>query len=439
MKDIIILGAGPGGYELALAASRRGLSVVLIEEHEVGGTCLHHGCIPTKAYYKSAEVLRELKQLSDYGISGTFSFDFSKTSDRKNEIVKTLTQGIKFLLNKAHVEWIYGRGKIISPNQVAVNGEIFEGKYIVIATGSSAAMLPLPGADSEGVMTSTELLELKDVPKKLVVIGGGVIGIELATIFNQFGTEVDVIEAMDSILPPVDREISKRLQIYLKGQGIRIHTKATVSRIEAGLKVYFTEKDSEQTVAADKVLVAVGRRPNVNDIGLENTKVIYDRKGIKVNTFFQTNVPNIYAIGDVTGTMMLAHSASYSGYHVLKHILKEESLINFEVLPSCVFTFPEIASVGFTEDQCEEADVCVQKYYFKANGKALTINETDGFVKIISVCDIIRGVHILGPHASDLIHEFVPIMNRNIPISELNDYIHAHPTLSETLAGAFRE
>lgn len=441
MNDLIIIGAGPGGYELALEASKKGLSTILIEASEVGGTCLNSGCIPTKAYYKTASLLKELKQLNNYGITGEYKLDFKKNVLRKNNIVTNLVQGIKFLLKKNNVELVYGKAKLLSKYQVEVNHQVYQANYIVIASGSRAVSLPLPGFEIDGVLSSKELLELNEIPKKLVIIGAGVVGIEFASIFNAFGSEIEVIETQDRILPTIDKEISKRLLQYLKGKGIKFHLKSTVTRIETkgNLKVFYLDKEEEETIACDKVLVSVGRKPNIEDLGLDDLKIDYDKRGIKVNQFFQTNIDNIYAIGDVTGQMMLAHSATYSGYHVLKHILGEESKIDFSILPACVFSFPEVATVGLTEEECAQFDYQVQKYYFKANGKAQTMDETDGFIKIISVDDYIKGVHILGPNASDIIHEAVVLMNKKVSITEANDFIHAHPTLSETFSSALKE
>jgi dihydrolipoamide dehydrogenase len=432
MKDLLIIGAGPGGYELALAASKAGLSTILIEKAEVGGTCLHHGCIPTKAYYKTASILKEAKAFSDYGIEGDFRFDFSRTLARKNQIVNDLTTGIKFLLNKGGVELVYGEAVLESANRVRVNDEFYEAKNLVIATGSRAAGLPFLDAANPDIITATEILSEKNPPKKLVIIGGGVIGIEIASIFNLFGSEVEVIEMLDTILPALDREISRRLLAYLKAQGIKFHLSSRVEAVQ-GRKVLFSNNAGEQTLSFDKLLLAVGRKPNIENLGLEKVGIRYDKTGIIVNENFQTIIPNIYAIGDVTGKMLLAHSATYSGFQVLKHILNEEERIDFSILPSCVFTFPEVASVGLTEEECRELNYRVAKYQFKANGKAQTMGETDGFVKMLIVDNLIKGVHILGPHASDLIHEAVVLLAKQATIDDLHNFIHAHPTLSEVI------
>jgi dihydrolipoamide dehydrogenase len=437
MKDLIIIGAGPGGYELALTAAKTGLSVVLIEKDEVGGTCLQRGCIPTKAYYKTAEILKEIKVFSDFGISGDFQFDFSKNLERKNKIVKKLTEGIQFMLKKSGVELVYGEAVLETPNSVRVNGDVYKGKYLVIATGSRPARLPFGDIHHPDIITSTEILAEKSVPKKLVIVGAGVVGIEIASIFNQFGSDVEVIEAMDSILPLIDKEISKRLTGFLKNQGIKLHLSARVKDI-IGRKVIFTKKDQEHTLSFEKLLIAIGRIPNLENLGLDELGINYDKKGIIVNKDFQTNLPNIYAIGDVTGKMMLAHSATYSGYHVLRHILEEESNIDFSILPACVFSFPEVATVGLSEYECAQMNPKIYKFYYQANGKAQASGELEGFVKVVSVDNIIKGVHIIGAHASDIIHQAAILLNKNASITDLSEVIFAHPTLSETLGHTMR-
>ena len=438
IRDLIIIGAGPGGYELALAASKRGLSTLLIEEKSVGGTCLHHGCIPTKTYYHSAKLLRDLKSFNDFGIYGDFEFSFSKAKEKKNEVVQNLYNGINFQLKNQKVQIIYGRAKLISKNEVMVNDEVHNANYIVIATGSTSINLNLPGFDNKNVLTSTELLDINEVPKNLVVIGGGVIGIELASIFNYFGSKVEVIEAMDRILPLIDKEVAKRLAAYLKNLGIKINTSSSVVGIEEN-KVYYNSKGQISFAPYDKVLVAVGRRANVNDLGLAEVGIIYSKKGIDVDNNYKTNIDNIYAIGDVTGKLMLAHTATYSGYKVLSDILGEKKEIDFNLVPNCIFTFPEVASIGITEDEAKGVDYKVNKFLFKANGKAHTIGDSDGFVKIISYNNKILGVHILGPSASDIIHEAAILMNSNLSIEEAKKIIFAHPTLSEALGGCILE
>lgn len=444
MKDLIIIGAGPGGYELALEASRLGLSVILIERDKLGGTCLNHGCIPTKSYYQNALVLKDLKEKEVYGISGDFTFDFKKVKERKDNVVETLCKGIEFSFSKSSVELVYGKASFVDQNTVLVNDITYTAKNIVIATGSSPIRNLFEGSNLEGVLTSEELLDLETLPKELVIIGGGVIGIEMATIFNSFGVKVEVIEMCDRILPLIDSDISKRLQSYLKSLGIGIHTKSSLQKIEKSegkLKAIFTEKGKESSLLCENVLVSVGRIANVNGLDLEKVNIEFTKKGILVNENYQTNIPNIYAIGDVTGKMMLAHSATYSGYRVLNHILGKKDNINFSLVPSCVFTFPEVASIGLTKEDIEkeELEAKIIKVLYRSVGKAVAMNHEDGFLKLIISENKIIGAHILGYDASTLIHELVPLMNEDISIERIKDYIHAHPTLSEILSIALKE
>lgn len=444
MKDLIIIGAGPGGYELALEASRLGLSVILIEKEKLGGTCLNHGCIPTKSYYQNALVLKDLKEKEVYGISGDFTFDFKKVKERKDNVVETLCKGIEFSFSKSSVELVYGKASFVDKNTVLVNDITYNAKNIVIATGSSPIRNLFEGSNLEGVLTSEELLDLEVLPKELVIIGGGVIGIEMATIFNTFRVKVEIIEMCDRILPLIDSDISKRLQSYLKALGIGIHTKSSLQKIEKSegkLKAIFTEKGKELSLLCDNVLVSVGRCANVNSLDLEKVNIEYTKKGILVNENYQTNIPNIYAIGDVTGKMMLAHSATYSGYRVLNHILGKKDNINFNLVPSCVFTFPEVASIGLTKEDLEKEELEAKtiKVLYRSVGKAVAMNHEDGFLKLIIRENKIIGAHILGYDASTLIHELVPLMNEDISIERIKDYIHAHPTLSEILSIALKE
>jgi dihydrolipoamide dehydrogenase len=430
MNDLIIIGAGPGGYELALEASQKGLVTTLIEKEKIGGTCLNSGCIPTKAYYKTASLIRELKSSSTLGVEGDFKINFLNVKKRKDEIVKQLQEGIIFSLKKAKVNYINGFAKLIDHNTVIVNDELIQGKNIVIATGSRGFLLP----GFEDALTSKEILELEILPKKLVIIGGGVIGIEMASIFNYLGTEVEVVEYMDSIIPNADKEVSKRLLNLLKNQGIKFHLNSKALRKEGSI-VYIDTKSEIQSLECDQVLIAIGRKPNLEGIGLEDLKINFNSKGIIVDQNFKTNLDNIYAIGDVTGKMMLAHFATYNGYQVLKDIMKEDRKINFDLVPGCVFTFPEVSWVGMTEEECKASNLeyNVYKGLYRANGKALTMNETDGFVKMIVSNGEIKGVHIIGVDSSTLIHEMNLVMNVNMHQKEFLDIIHAHPTISEIL------
>ncbi|MDD3170932.1 MAG: dihydrolipoyl dehydrogenase [Bacilli bacterium] len=443
MKDLIIIGAGPGGYELALEASKKGLKVTLIEQDQLGGTCLNYGCIPTKSYYQNAKILKELEKKEIFGITGKLDFDFSVAYKRKEEIISSLKEGIKFLLDKTDIEYINGRGRLINSNTVKVGEETYIAENIVIATGSRPIRLDLPGFSLEGVLTSRDLLELKDIPQKMVIIGGGVIGIEMASIFHKFGCDVEVIEMCDAVLPNYDQEISKRLQGYLKQQGIKIHMRSKVVKIDKkeNLIVNFIEKDSENLIVCDKVLLAIGRKPNIDNLGLEDVGINYTGKGITVDDNFMTNIPHIYAIGDVNGKTMLAHAATYSGYKVLSNILNEPDEIDLENIPSCVFTFPEIASIGLTEEEARKTglEVKIGKSMYRACGKAVAMNEVEGFVKLIAIDNVIMGAHIIGYDASVIIHEALPLINEKITVSRASGYVHAHPTLSEVFSGALKE
>ncbi|HHU79992.1 MAG: dihydrolipoyl dehydrogenase [Bacilli bacterium] len=429
MTDLIIIGAGPGGYELALEASKYNLSSILIEAKSLGGTCLNEGCIPTKAYYKNASFIKELSLAKTLGVSlESYQVDFETIKARKDQVVEDLKKGIEFSLKKAGVQVINGYGKIIDKTHVQVGEEIYEGKYIVIATGSSPIILP----GFENAIDSSDLLDLTTPPQKLVIIGGGVIGIEMASIFNYFGSTVEVVEYADRIIPSADKEISRRLLNYLKQQGIKIHLNSKALKFENN-QVEVETKGEKILLDADQVMVAVGRKPNLEGLGLDEVGIEYTRKGIVVDEDFKTNVDNIYAIGDATGKLMLAHYATYSGYRVLADILNQERKINFNLVPGCVFTFPEVAYVGLTEDDCKDLNYKVHKGLYRANGKAVASLNTDGFIKIITIDDIIKGVHIIGAEASVLIHEMSSLMNLNITLSQFEDFIHAHPTLSEIL------
>lgn len=434
MNDLIILGAGPGGYELALEAAKKGLSVTLIEGDALGGTCLNCGCIPTKAYYKSASLIKEMQDAMAIGIKANYDFDFGLLKKRKEEIVKSFQEGIKFSLNKAQVKIINGFGKLVDKNTIAVGDELYSGKYIVIATGSKSSSLPGFADD----LTSTEILDLENVPKKLVIIGGGVIGIEFAGIFKAFGSDVEVVEYMDRIIPNADKEISKRLLAYLKQQGIKFYLNSKATKIDG--KLYINQNEELIPLDYDKILVCVGRKPNLENIGLDEVGIKYQSKGIIVDENFKTNIDNIYAIGDVTGKMMLAHYATYSGYQVLKDILHLESQIKFNLTPSCVFSFPEVSWLGLTEEEAQNQGLEYQVYksLFRANGKAVTLNASEGFVKIIVSNDKIIGCSIIGHDASTLIHEMSVVMNQDMNINHFFDIIHAHPTLSEIFTSALK-
>lgn len=451
---IIIIGAGPGGYETALLAAKRGVEVVLIESGNLGGTCLNEGCIPTKAFCKNAEVLDGLKDAEAFGVTGlSYGFDFKAVTARKNAVVEQLRGGVESLMGHKMITLVRGKASFKDQHTLIVGEEEYSADYIIIATGSVSAYLPVPGADFPGILTSREILDIEEVPQRLCVIGGGVIGLEFASIFRSFGSEVTVLEYCKDILPRFDTDLAKRLKQSLGKRGIEINTQAQVTGItsvipddtegRAGKSVYhvtFTRKGKEETVEADKVLMAVGRRANVGSLNLSDAGIEFTPRGIVVNDFMQTNVPHIYAVGDINGKMMLAHAATFQGIVALDHIMGIENEIDLSVMPAAVFTSPEAASVGKTEDECKEAGIPVKclKSFFRANGKAVTMGETDGFCKVVvnSETDEILGCHLFGPHSSDIVQEICALINRRTTLARFKDIIHTHPTLTEVLQNA---
>ena len=420
MEDLIIIGAGPGGYETAVAAAKRGMKVTIINDGPLGGVCLNEGCIPTKTFchYPGKE-------------------EFKTVVERKEQVVTQLRNGVAYLLKNPNITIVESRATLKDAHTVTVSDADYQATNIIIATGSKPAMLPIPGADSDMVLTSTDVLNLKELPESICVIGGGVIGLEMACYLRKFGVEVTVLEYTPNILPNFDEDISKRLKQMLTRQGIRIETAAQVTAIDDEGFVSYEKKGEKQEVICDRVLMAVGRKSNTEGLNLEALGITYDKKGITVNENMQTSVPNIYAIGDVNGKMMLAHVATFQGNRALNHIQGKKDNICFDLVPSAVFTTPEVASVGMTEALCddEELDYKVIKVPYGSVGKAVAMGETDGFCKLImdKENDTIIGCHIMGSHASDLIQEVVTMMNLGVTLDRAQDIIHAHPTLSEII------
>ena len=451
---IIIIGAGPGGYETALLAAKRGVEVTLVEAGPVGGTCLNEGCIPTKAFCKNAEVLDGLREAAAFGVTGlSYGFDFKTVVDRKNAVVEQLRGGVEGLLGHKLITLVNGKASFKDDHTVVVDSAEYTADYIIIATGSVSASLPIPGADLPGILTSKEILDIEQIPQRLCVIGGGVIGLEFASIFRSFGSEVTVLEYCKDILPRFDTDLAKRLKQSLGKRGIDIQTQAQVTSIsesEGSYTVSFTRKGKEETVVADKVLMAVGRRANLDSMNYEEIGLECTRRGIAVNEKMQTNLPHIYAIGDINGLMMLAHAATFQGMVALDHIMGVENHIDLSVMPAAVFTSPEAASVGLTEDECKDKGIPVKclKSFFRANGKAVTMGETDGFCKVVVAAEPkdgaespyepgrILGCHLYGPHASDIVQEACALITSKATIEEFASIIHTHPTLTEVLQSA---
>lgn len=457
---ITIIGAGPGGYETAVAAASKDIDVTIISDGPVGGTCLNQGCIPTKTFCAHAQMLDNVRNAAEFGIeTSAVSFDFSKVLRRKEAVVEQLRGGVEFLLKNKKIRYISGKASLRDNHTVVVRAadgeeaEEIESDYIIIATGSVSAILPIPGADLEGVITSTELLSIDSVPQRLCIIGAGVIGLEFASIFNSFGSQVTVLEYCKDILPRFDTDLAKRLKQTLSKKGITIETSAQVQAIDREdglLKVSYMKKDKEACVVADKVLMAVGRKPAIESLNLSDIGLEFTPKGIVTDEDMRTNIPNVFAIGDIRGGMMLAHAATFEGKRALNAILadmqaggigkgKAADEIDFSIIPAAVFTCPEAAVVGLTEEDCKERGIACKclKSFFRANGKAVSMGETEGYCKIIiSETGCILGCHLFGPHSSDIIQEVAALMNKKANISELGQIIHAHPTLSEVILSA---
>jgi len=444
-SDLIIIGAGPGGYETALAAAHAGKSVVLFEGANLGGTCLNEGCIPTKCLCKNAEVLAQFKESEKFGIDNfTFEFDFTKVMARKNEVVDTLRSGIDMMMKQAKVVVVPEFASFKDAKTVVAAGEEYTAEDIIIATGSVSRSLPIEGAGLECVKTSTDMLSIDHVPESLTIVGGGVIGMEFASIFNAMGSKVTVVEFMKQILPPFDSDIAKRLKQALSKKGIDIITSAAVKKIEqksdGEIVTTYECKGKEQTVASTDLLMAVGRAPRVDGLNLEAAGVEYTPRGIKVDDAMRTNVEHIYAIGDVNARMMLAHVASFQGQRVLNAIAGKEDSINFGIVPSAVFTQPECGMAGLTQEQCKEQGIEVKTgtSFFRANGKALALGEPDGLCKLIfRAADMkLIGAHIMGVQAADLAQQAADLMSRGTTLDMMTDIIFGHPTVSEVLLSA---
>jgi dihydrolipoamide dehydrogenase len=446
--DIAIIGGGPGGYVAAIQGAMLGAKVALIEKECVGGTCLNWGCIPTKALVRSSEVFKNIKEAEEYGLyAENVSADMKKVVDRKNGIVQELTGGIEYLLEKHNITLVRGNGKITDKDTVFVLGKKMEttvkAKNIIIASGSKTANIPIPGVDLPKVITSKEALDLDKLPKKLVIVGGGVIGMEFAFMFNNFGVEVSVVEFFDSVLNMLDCDVREEITDIAQERGIKIYAGAKVQEIhntqDGEYIVSFKKDEQTKYISTEMVLMAVGRTPVTEELGIEEIGIEQNEKkrGIKVNERLQTSIPNIYAIGDVTNKVQLAHVASHQGIIAVKNIMGQDCTMNYDVIPGAIFTDPEIASVGISEKAAKEKglDVVIGKFPLAANGKALTMGEKRGFVKLIKEKESgkIIGGSIIGPHATDLIAEVALAVQNGLTAENIIETIHAHPTTAEAI------
>jgi len=440
---LAILGAGPGGYVAALKAAQLGAEVTVIEDTEVGGTCLNRGCIPTKTMIASSEMLSKVKELDKFGIelNGSITPNMSKIIDRKNKVVSTQVKGIRGLFKSWGVNLKEGRGVLISPNEIEVtsregNKENVVADKIIIATGSRPAQIPTFPFDGSKIISSTEALELTEIPKSLLIVGAGVIGCEFACIYRELGTEVTIVEMLPRAVTTEDYEISELLEKELKKKKIKLITNIKVEKVDVRDDGVHALLSDGKELTAEKVLVSIGRAFNSDNIGLEAVGINKGKRGeITVNNRMETNIPGVYAIGDVTGGILLAHIASKQGLVAAKNAMGIDSEIDYRVVPAAIFTSPEIASVGIRQHQAEEKGLKFRTghFQFRALGKAHAMGEITGFIKIISEesSDRIIGAHIIGPHASDLIHEAAIAIKKGLTVRDIAETIHAHPTLSE--------
>lgn len=451
--DLTVIGGGPGGYEAAIRAAQLGLKVAVIEEREMGGTCLNRGCMPTKALLHSAEVYHTAKHSAEFGIIvKEVGFDYTKIASRKDAVVKQLRSGVEYLVKSNGGTIFYGRGLIKDRNTIEVTEKDKQGvttdkqtittEKIIIATGSRPARPPIPGLDGNRVLDSDGVLKLTQCPDKVVIIGGGVIGIEFATLFNTLGKEVTIVEMMDMILPSVDLEISQLLRKSLEKKGIKIFTgsKVTSVRSDSNAVCTFENGGQEARAEGDIVIIAIGRKPNSENLGFENAGIETERGYIKVNDRMETSVKGIYAIGDVAGKVLLAHVASAQGMIAAANAAGQNRMMDYSVVPSCIYTSPEVASVGLTEAEAVRKgySLKVGRFPINANGRSMIMDEKEGLIKVITDKETgeILGTHIMGPRATDMISEICVAMKLESTVEEVAETIHPHPTVSEIIMEA---
>jgi dihydrolipoamide dehydrogenase len=454
--DVAIIGSGPAGYTGAIRAGQYGLKTALIEKDGfLGGTCLHVGCIPTKALLFNAELWDHLKEAKEFGIEGVDArkLNWAAIQDRKNKIVAKHTKGLEFLMKKNKVETIKGYGQLTGPAQNGIHtvelsndgkSSNLKARNIILATGSEARLIP--GMEvSDRVLTNIEILSLKEIPKSLVIVGAGAVGVEFASIYRSFDCEVTIVEMLPRLVPVEDEEVSKELARVYRKRGINFHTSAKVDKVEktkTGVSVTITVDGKQQKIEAEKILIAIGRKPRTQNIGLERTKIKPEREFIKTDSWLQTAEPGVYAIGDIVlGTPQLAHVGAMEGLVAVAKIAgKPAKPINRERIPGATYCHPEIGSVGLTETQAREAgyNVKIGKFPFTANSRASIVGQHEGFIKIVSDADYgeILGVHIIGPQATELIAEAVAAMELEATVEDLMWTIHAHPTLAEAMLDA---
>jgi dihydrolipoamide dehydrogenase len=450
--DIVVIGAGPGGYVAAIQAAHRGLKTALIESRQPGGVCLNAGCIPTKAMLAGVELLRQARKASPLGVRvDALVQPWPAILDHRNKVVQQLLTGLQYLLDKNGVQLIRGRGILTSAAEIEVRGgddtvvqTIRNPKAIILATGSRPASMPHLPADGVRILSSHDLLFQAEPPKSIVIVGGGYIGCEFASMLAPLGVQVTIVEGLTRLLPGMEKELGLALARSYQKEGIKIILNTTVAQAQPGLKTAVTLSNG-QVIEADQVLVSIGRKPNIEDIGLENAGVTCDAKGISIDAAFQTSVPGIYAIGDVTGKMALAHVASAQARWLIGSLqasigggsVKQKAPIDYDAIPACVFTHPEIAAVGLSEEAAVSRGLAVKtsRFPFSAIGKAIASGETDGFVKLVADASTgkLLGGHIIGAQAAEMIAALSVAIGLGATIAQLIDAVFAHPTLSEAI------
>lgn len=449
--DVIVVGAGPGGYVAAIKAAKAGLHTAIVENRRVGGTCLNRGCIPAKAMVHASSLYREMQEGEQFGVTAKeVTYDYGKIVSYKEETTEKLCQGIEQLLRGNGVTILSGKGTLEKNRVVRVVSddaqERYEADNIILAAGSKPLILPIPGLDLPGVLTSDELFQLKEMPESLVIIGGGVISVEFASVYANLGCKVTIVEAMPRLIPNMDKEISQNLKMILKKRGIDIHTAASVQKVEQEGDQYtcvFVEKEKEVRVSAQYVLCAIGRCPNTDGLFGEGVEPEMERGRVVVDEDFKTSIEGVYAIGDLVKGMQLAHLASAQGIYVAEKIAGEEPSVDLSTVPGCVYTDPEIASVGVTEDEAKEKgmDIKAGKFIMSANGKSLITKEERGFIKVIAEkdTDIIVGAQMMCARATDMIGELVTAVVNRMTVQQLLKGMRAHPTYNEGIAEALEE
>lgn len=449
--DVIVIGAGLGGYVAAIKCAKAGLKTAIVENRRVGGTCLNRGCIPAKAMIHASSLYREMKEAEAFGVKVEgVSFDYEKIVAYKEETTEKLCQGIEQLLKGNGVTILCGKGRLEQNKIVRVIGEeseeCYEADHIILAAGSKPLVLPIPGLELPGVLTSDQLFKLTEMPESLVIIGGGVISVEFASVYANLGCKVTIVEAMPRLIPNMDKEISQNLKMILKKRGIDIHTSASVQRVEQEGELYtcvFTEKEKEVKVSARYVLCAIGRCPNTEGLFGEGAEPEMERGRVVVDEKFQSSIEGVYAIGDLVKGLQLAHLASAQGMYVAEMLAGEEASVDLSAVPGCVYTDPEIASVGMTEDEAKEKGLEIKtgKFIMSANGKSLITKEERGFIKILAEkeTDVIVGAQMMCARATDMIGELVTAVTNRMTVQQLLKGMRAHPTYNEGVQEALEE